>query len=114
MKFKLTLRHSLLVPQLNTQFASISIKWLLLLLPFLFFAGCKKDIEKTGIIGVCPVVTATDPANNATGIAINKKITATFNEAMDVATINGSTFILMQGTSQVSGTVTYTDNTASF
>lgn len=114
MKLRSTQKNVFPVPYKKRQSLNISIKWLLLLLPVLYFAGCKKDNEKAGITGLCPIVIATDPVNNATGVAISKKITATFNEPMDAAFINGSTFLLMQGTNQVSGTVTYAGNTAIF
>src|SRR5438270_3347300 len=88
---------------------------LLLLLSFSLFAtSCKKSAEDTGTVGVCPTVVSTDPAKGATNIPTNKKITATFNEVMDPATINGTTFLLTQGTNQIPGTVTYTGSTASF
>jgi hypothetical protein len=61
-----------------------------------------------------PTVSSTDPANAATGVAINKKIAATFSEAMDSATINTSTFTLNQGATPVTGTVTYVGTTATF
>jgi hypothetical protein len=61
-----------------------------------------------------PTVISTDPANNATAVALNKTITATFSEAMDPLTINATSFTLMQGTTAVPGTVTYSGTTASF
>jgi hypothetical protein len=55
-----------------------------------------------------PTVIFTDPANNATGVPINKKITATFSEAMDPTTISATTFTLAgPGGFPVNGTVTY-------
>jgi len=61
-----------------------------------------------------PLVITTDPANNATGVALNKTVTATFNMPMNPLTINATTFKLMQGTTAVAGIVTYSGNTASF
>ncbi|WP_334189881.1 Ig-like domain-containing protein [Noviherbaspirillum sp.] len=64
-----------------------------------------------------PTVISTDPANTAVGVAVNKKITAVFSEAMDPATISTGTFTLARaGTTPVSGTVTYAANgtTAAF
>ena len=63
---------------------------------------------------IAPMVSSTVPANAATGVAINSAMTATFNEAMDPLTINTSTFTLKQGTTPVSGTVTYSLVTAVF
>ncbi len=56
---------------------------------------------------VPPQISATSPAENATDVPVNTAITATFNEAMDVATINGTTFSLSQGGTPVSGSVSY-------
>ena len=61
-----------------------------------------------------PTVTLSDPANNATGVAITKVIVATFNEAMDQTTINATTFTVKQGTTAVAGTVTKTATTGTF
>ncbi|HEY5910659.1 MAG TPA: Ig-like domain-containing protein, partial [Verrucomicrobiae bacterium] len=61
-----------------------------------------------------PTVTFTDPANAATGVAINKKIAATFSEAMDPLTISTATFTLNQGLTPVAGTLTYVGTTATF
>ena len=70
----------------------------------------------TGIIPdiTPPTVTSTDPLNNATGVTRNKIVAITFSEAMDSLTINTSTFTLKQGTTAVSGTVTYSDSTGTF
>lgn len=65
-------------------------------------------------IPVAPTVTSTDPANNATNVPLNKVIKATFSEAMDPATITGTTFTLKQGNTTMTGTVTYSGTTASF
>jgi hypothetical protein len=61
-----------------------------------------------------PMVISTDPLDNATGVPIDKTVTATFSEPMDPATINTATFTLTQGTTPITGVVTYTGSTASF
>jgi hypothetical protein len=61
-----------------------------------------------------PTVISTDPANSATGVALNTTIEPTFSEAMDPLTITTATFTLRQGTTSVSGTVTYAGTTALF
>lgn len=63
---------------------------------------------------VAPAVISTDPVNNASGVALNKIVKATFNMAMDPLTINATTFTLKKGTAAVLGTVTYSGSTASF
>jgi hypothetical protein len=61
-----------------------------------------------------PLVISTDPANNETGVVLNKIITATFNMPMDPTTINGATFTLKQGTTSITGVVSYSGSTAYF
>ncbi|MES2390343.1 MAG: Ig-like domain-containing protein [Acidobacteriota bacterium] len=64
---------------------------------------------RTGAGPTLPTVTATTPANGATGVPINQAVTATFNEAMNPATINAVTFTLKApGGAAVVGVVTYT------
>jgi len=63
---------------------------------------------------ILPVVIATSPLNNDLNIALNKVVTANFNMALDPATVSGTTFIVKQGTTNVSGTVSYNGTMASF
>ena len=68
--------------------------------PWSFTTGAAPDIT-------APVIILTNPANGATGVALNSTINATFSEPMAPATINAVTFTLMLGASPVAGTVTY-------
>ena len=61
-----------------------------------------------------PTVTATIPANGAIYVAINQVLTATFNGAMDCATLTTSSFTLTGPGGAVAGTVTCSDTSASF
>ncbi|OKL40260.1 hypothetical protein A3841_18210 [Pontibacter flavimaris] len=61
-----------------------------------------------------PRVTITDPDNEATGVALNKVISASFSEKMDPATLTATSFTLKNGTTTVNGTVNYTNYTATF
>ena len=61
-----------------------------------------------------PTVSSTDPANGATGVALNKQVAATFSESMNPLTITAANFTLTQGTTPVSGAVTYVGVTATF
>ncbi len=63
-----------------------------------------------------PMVLSTAPLTSALEVSISKRPTATFDKAMDPATLNSSTFTLKQGTTPVSGTVTLDGltNTARF
>ena len=51
-----------------------------------------------------PTVVSVAPPNAATGVCSNSLVTATFSEAMNVATVNSSTFTVSGG---VSGTITH-------
>lgn len=61
-----------------------------------------------------PTVISTSPVNNATGVVLNKVITASFSTQMDPTSINTSSFILKEGLISVSGSVSYSGVTASF
>jgi hypothetical protein len=61
-----------------------------------------------------PTVLSVVPANNATAIALNSKVTATFSEAMNTTTINATNFTLKQGANAITGTVSYSGTTATF
>lgn len=58
-----------------------------------------------------PTVTATIPANSATGVLVNAPITATFSEAMNASSVSVTSFTLDHG---VTGTVSYSGTTATF
>lgn len=63
-----------------------------------------------------PDVNSTNPLANAVDVPLNRTVTATFNEVMDPADINTTTFTLVPslGGTPVAGTVTYLGTTASF
>jgi uncharacterized repeat protein (TIGR02543 family) len=77
-----------------------------------FVAGCKKD-EYKETVGVCPLVVSTVPTDNAVDVALDQVITATFNEKMNPETITETSFTLQEGTTPVTGTVSYNALTAS-
>lgn len=72
-----------------------------------FTTGAVADI-------ILPAVSATNPADNATGVSLNQAIVIEFSEAMDKTTINTSTVLVKQGSEAVEGTVTYTGTAATF
>lgn len=76
-------------------------------------SGCSKDdfLEKTG---VCPIVLSTIPVDKATGVNVNQVISATFNEEINSSTITNSSFIVLAGTTQISGVISYSGTIASF
>jgi hypothetical protein len=62
-----------------------------------------------------PTVSSTDPASNATSVALNKAIAATFSEAMNPATITNVTYTLKgPGNTPIAGAVTLVGTTATF
>ncbi len=90
----------------------------MLLLPLLLVMIITSCDDRLGVVTppvvTIPTVSSTSPTNAATGVAFGSKITATFSEAMNSSTITTATFTLMQGTSFVSGTMSYTGTTATF
>ena len=65
-------------------------------------------------ISTVPFVVSTDPANNATGVALDKRISATFNMPMNPSTLNATTFTVKQGATTVLGMISYTGSTVYF
>lgn len=64
-----------------------------------------------GVDITAPTLASTDPTNGATGVPLDKKVSATFSEPMDPLTV---TMTLNQGATSIPGTVSYTGNTATF
>jgi hypothetical protein len=84
------------------------------ILLIVLISGCASD-DFDEIIGECPVVLSTNPDNGAIGVPLNQIITVTFNEEMDLETIDESSIIITTaGGGPVSGTVTYSGTTATF
>lgn len=91
-------------------------KNLLLTIAILFItliSGCASDDFKE-VVGLCPVVSTTNPIDGATGVPLNQIITATFNEEMNSATIDQSSFTLTVAGVPVSGVVTLSGAVATF
>lgn len=77
--------------------------------------GAKREWRfTTGGVNAAPKVAASSPLNGATGVPVAGAVQATFNKAMDPATINATTFTLTSGAAAVPGTVTYSGFTAVF
>lgn len=96
------------------------------------FLGSCKD-ENVEVVGLCPAVVSTNPANTATAIPLNQVITIKFNEKMDPATFTAAsvtlqevapvikksllvpnTALAQQGTISIAGKVSFKDSTATF
>ncbi|MGC2832129.1 MAG: Ig-like domain-containing protein [Candidatus Acidiferrum sp.] len=75
-------------------------------------AGCGREQASSPL---SPTVTATLPANGATGVLLNTAVSATFSSVMAPASINATTFTLTApGGTAVAGAVTYSGTTATF
>ena len=63
---------------------------------------------------ISPTVHFTVPGSNDTNVPVNQRLAATFSEAMDPATITGTSFMVKTGPLIVTGTVVYRGLTATF
>ena len=95
--------------------------WLMAVPLAMLMAGCSGDDNKGAGGGgggapdiTAPTVSSTNPADAATGVAINRSVTTTFSEEMDAATITPTTFTVTQGATPVPGAVTYAGAVATF
>ena len=61
-----------------------------------------------------PTVTSTSPIDNATSVALNKTITATFSTPMNVTTLTSNSYVVRQGNTSITGSLSYANNTVSF
>ena len=69
-------------------------------------------VFNTTLQSQAPVVTSFSPQNGAAGVSTTNAISATFNKALDPASVNGSTFQLLDGTNTVvSASVSYNNST---
>ncbi len=69
----------------------------------------------TGDVDIIPpIVSSTNPVNGAAGVDVGSPVTATFIEGMDATTITTDTFIVNNGSGDISGMVSYDDTTATF
>ncbi len=94
-----------------SKFSVFSKMWIPALLLVTAVAGCGGNGNSDSI---APTVNSTNPAKTATAVALNSSIAATFSEAMAPATIGAATFTVKQGTTPVTGSVTFTGVTAVF
>ena len=95
------------------KFKGVSRLWWLLVLLVACLTGCAGGGGGSSNI-IAPTVNSTNPSNGATAVAINSAIAVTFSKAMMPSTVGTATFTLKQGTTAVSGTVTFTGVTALF
>ena len=88
------------------------------MLPILLLSACKKDDNANPSSDdqtlSAPAVVSTSPANNQTGIGLDKVVSVNFSKAMNASTINATTFTLKQGSTSIVGTIAYSGTTATF
>lgn len=78
----------------------------------IFITGCSED-DVIEIVGVCPIVLSTVPEDGDINVPLDQVISVSFNEELASETVTTDTFLL-NGTTAVAGTVTYSDSTAFF
>jgi hypothetical protein len=76
--------------------------------------GCGRWNKPAPIPSSTTTVSSTVPVNGASAVATGNKLTVTFSEPMDPASITKDSFILRQGGAVVTGTVSYFGVTAVF
>jgi len=102
---------------LARRFNTFTMLWFMALLAVASTAGCPGFpgfLHHGGGEGdtTAPTVTSANPANGATGVALNQIITAAFSEAVDPSTITTATFTLTgPDATSVPATVTFDDAT---
>lgn len=87
-----------------------SLLFYAILLSTTIFLSCNNDQDAQEIISVV----STNPDNNAIDISQTARVEFIFGSEMDPQTINNTTVILIEGNTQVAGTVSYTNKTATF
>jgi Bacterial Ig-like domain len=104
------------LPVISTGTSGIVTRSFALLLTSLALATCGGGKTDAAADTTPPTVLATSPANNATGMALNVSVSATFSEAMNKATLTATSFTLARtiGGAAVAGTVSVSGNTATF
>lgn len=61
-----------------------------------------------------PTVFTTNPNNNELGVALNRSVSAVFNETINPASVNLTSFTLTAGATSVGGTVTFANKLITF
>lgn len=61
-----------------------------------------------------PRVTKTNPENNESSVRINQKVAASFSEVMDASSLTAVSFLVKNGSTSVTGAISYSGTTAIF
>ena len=80
------------------------------------FAACGGDSDPAGDDddSALPTVTSTDPESASTDVPRNVTVAASFSAEMNPATLTAASFTLVQGSTAIAGSVTYSGATATF
>lgn len=84
--------------------------WVTVILLTALAVGCgdRSDRGSGGNAGFTPAVSSVTPLNGATGVPVNRQLTATFSVAMDPSTIVAANFLVTgPGGASVAGSVAY-------
>lgn len=94
-----------------SQFPAGRATFILAFLMILMISGCGREQAPV----TSPAVVSVTPVNGATAVPVASLITATFNKAMNPASVNTSTFTVVgPAGAPVTGTVTYSGTVATF
>ena len=74
---------------------------------WIFTSGTVADVT-------APTVMSTNPADASTGFELNRSVSANFDEALDPASVNATSFTLLDGVNPVLGVVSYSNKVATF
>lgn len=109
MNSKTTLKKGItLLRRFLRPFKNFSYLLSVIALTAIIVVSCKKDDFKGEVVGLCPVITSTDPMDKAVDVVLNKLISITFNTNMDSTSINGTTFTIKQAGIVVPGKISAT------
>ncbi len=79
-----------------------------------FLVGCDSNSTDADIDSDAPVIFSTSPTDGEDDVVRNKVVEITFDQAMNPSTINNTTISLMQESTTVNGSVSYSGTMATF
>jgi len=80
---------------------------------FIMLAACEKDTFNE-LIGECPIVISTNPADEAVNVSRSEIVTITFNKEMNEETITSNSVMIEGPAGQVVGNLTYSEHVVTF
>jgi hypothetical protein len=100
---------------MRTQNLIGSLRWLAVIVLATAVAACGGGGDSTMDDGTATGVSSVSPANNAISVALDSSVRATFSGAIDPATVNPTTFTVIEaGLTPVAGSVAVQGQTATF